>query len=185
MYRGRACLLITFLALGTSPLGGQTSGITFSTGGGLLFADRGPDKDLDGKGVTAYVRATSHISRSLAAGIDTWLTHVGKANAILDCFTPPCNAPYLGPTTVLSFAPMLEVREGRSSTHIRYRFGPTLNWFLQRKEASQAVGLGARAGITLRIGTTVPILVSLDVFGRLRGGDSPTWTAPVTLGWEW
>ena len=74
-----------------------------STAGGLLLADRGPSDDLEGKGVTGYVRVGNQIRRSLALGLEAWLTHVGKTDAIFDCFSRVCGSlPYLGPPTVLS-----------------------------------------------------------------------------------
>jgi len=173
-------------AIPPSPLTAQHRAPSFAIGAGVLFADDGNSGYLDSRGISAFVRlGWSNVPLVLETSIES----VPQNNEIVfaPCLPPPavCSAPFLGPSTALTFAPALQTIARAPAASWLFRFGPSLSWLVDRQLASDPLAVGWRAGTGVRMGhTNAGFLVSLDYYHLFRKGVAPDWFLPITVGWQ-
>ena len=185
--RGAQChLLVTLAMIPASPLAAQHRAPSLAIGAGVLFADDGNSAYLDSRGISAFVRlGWSSVPLVLEASVES----VPQNNDILfaPCLPPPavCAAPFVGPSTALTFAPALQTTARAPVASWLFRFGPSLSWLVDRQPASDPLAIGWRAGTSVRTGhTNSGFLLSLDYYHLFRKGMAPDWFLPITIGWQ-
>ena len=182
----RLVLLLPLLA--TSTLHAQAKPVTATIGAGLLFADNGEQDLLSSRGATGFIRLDW---RKAPLMLEASVQHVPRNDDIVFIAACPpapasCAPPFIGPTTAITFAPALQFaeRETRpSGVTVLVRVGPSLSWRVSRQDGSEPLAVGARAGMSVRLGTG-GVLLSADLFRLFNAGSSPGWYLPITMGIE-
>jgi hypothetical protein len=180
--------LVLLLVLPISTLHAQAKPITATIGAGVLFADNGEQDLLSSRGATGFVRLNW---RSSPLMLEASVQHVPRNDDIVFIAACPpapasCTQAFIGPTTALTFAPALQFaeRETRpSGVTVLVRVGPSLSWRVRRQDGSEPLAVGARAGMSVRLGTH-GVLLSADIFRLFNAGSSPGWYLPITMGIE-
>ena len=182
------CLILLVPSLAIGALQAQAKPITATIGAGLLFADNGAQDLLSSRGATGFVRVNW---RSAPLMLEAAIQHVPRNDDIVFIAACPpapvsCTQAFIGPTTAITFAPALQFaeRETRpSGVMVLVRVGPSLSWRVRRQDGSEPLAVGARAGMSVRLGTD-GVLLSADIFRLFNAGSSPGWYLPITLGIE-
>ena len=183
------CVLVPLFCV--SALQGQAAPLRVSVGGGLLFADHGKGGQLSSRGASGFLRLNRMGSPLL---LETSIQSAPRSRYVIvfaPCPPPPepCgDTPFLGPTTALTVAPAVQITERESSTSgvaLLYRLGPSVSWQVRREAGADPFAVGARAGVSVRLGhQTGGLLLSADLFRLFHTGSSPRWFLPLTVGGE-
>ena len=179
-------LALTLIALPARSLGAQHRSPSVAIGGGILFADDGNGNYLNSNGFSAFLRFGW---RTPPLALETWFESVPLNTDIVSgpCMPPPapCPATFLGPSTALTLAPVLQpVLHGPTASWL-FRLGPSVSWLADREPGSHPLALGWRGGTSIRAGhKDSGFLVSVDYHRLFRQGTAPEWFLPVTIGWE-
>lgn len=173
----RTASRILALLLSIAPQGilqGQSSSLRFAAGAGLLAADRGLDNYSNRLGTTAFLRIRSPGQPLL---LEASMQHVPRNTNIADAAVRA--------STAFTLTPAAQVTWRWPEAAWLFRFGPSFHWFVERQLGSDPLAIGLRAGTSVRPGHTQSgLLLSADYFRLIRGGSSPRWFLPITLGWE-
>ncbi len=182
----RLVLLLLVLPIGT--LHAQAKPITATLGAGVLFADNGDHDLLSSRGATGFVRVNWSSSPLMLEAAIQYVPRNDDIVFIAACPPAPasCAPAFIGPTTAITFAPALQFaeRETRpSGVTVLVRVGPSLSWHVRRQDGSEPLAVGARAGMSVRLGTD-GVLLSADIFRLFNAESLPGWYLPITLGIE-
>ena len=164
------------------PLRAQSSASGIAAGVGILAADG--RNALNGLGVAGYLRKSWTAHPLL---LEVSIQYVPRNSDIVfgPCPPPACVSSFLGPSSVLTFAPAIQATERVPVAAWLFRIGPSLHWLPNRDPASDPLALGLHAGVGLRMGRTESgFLLSADYYRVFRGRIAPNWFLPLTLGWQ-
>ncbi|MES2306517.1 MAG: hypothetical protein V4558_13495 [Gemmatimonadota bacterium] len=169
----------------------QSKPARVAMGAGMLISDNGEDgSSLRTLGAAGFVRLGWKGSPLLLEG-SVQFVPLTAAYETIPCPPYPASCgpeAFSGPTTSVTFAPALQGTKRQSpgaGVAWQFRIGPTLSWRMDREPGSDAFALGARAGMSARLGHhDHGFLVSADVIRLFRTGLTPRWYAPITLGWQ-
>lgn len=180
---------LALVAAAVAPVAGhaQIRPFAVSFGAGPAFNDH-QNTMLGSRGFSAFVRVTSMRSPFLMDISYVSLPQSDNIVYALPCppFATSCGGgnQFLGPVSALTLSPAVETVERNSWSAMQYRIGPSVSWLPDRQPGTSAAALGARAGVSLivKVSSGPGLMVSVDYLRMFRGGQTPQWFVPVTLG---